>query len=66
MKAILDIISGIFWLVIRWLKIKDNPQNKYEAAKSDNAKAVTSGDKAAVNRALDRGVDWNPDRLRNE
>ena len=61
MSAILEIIKDVFWLVIRWFKIKDDPQNQYSKDKSDNESAVIGGDVGAVNRKLDADLDRLPD-----
>ena len=53
MGSIFSIISSVFWLVCRWLRIKDDPAAKYQKAKDENGKIVNTGDADAVNRRLD-------------
>lgn len=65
LKSAFTFLAELFWLIVRWKKKQDDPQSQYEKAKSENAKAVTSGDAAAVNAALDRSVDGLPDDARS-
>ena len=50
---ILSIISDTFWLICRWLKIVDNPVNKFEKDKEENSKIIANHDAAALNSKLD-------------
>lgn len=53
MKAILAIISFVLGLVTRYFRIKDDPDNRYTAAKNENATIIEKSDAAAINRKLD-------------
>jgi hypothetical protein len=60
MKAVFDIIAAIFWIVVRGLKIRDNPQNQYQKAKSENARIIRDADAPALNGKLDVLTDRLP------
>jgi len=56
-SAILKILAVIAKIGGWFFDRKVSPSHQYEEAKSENAKAVTSGDEDFVNRSLDRNID---------
>lgn len=61
-KAIFQFLANLLSVFLWWRKKADAPAAQYEKAKSDNAKAVLSGDTNAINRALDSDLDRVPDQ----
>ena len=57
MGSIFSIISSAFWLVCRWLRIKDDPANKYQKAKDENAEIIKTGNAGDLNSKLDNLTD---------
>jgi hypothetical protein len=64
MSNIGSILATVLKIVWRWLCHSDDPQVKYEKAKQENAKIITTGDQDAINRKLDVDTD-KLDRVRN-
>jgi hypothetical protein len=62
LTTICTVLGGAVLLILRYFKKKDSPTNQYEQAKSENAKAVTSGNANDLNAILDRNID----RLRDD
>lgn len=60
MKAILSILSSVFWLIVRIFKRRDDPQRQYERNRNENAKIIADGDADSLNRKLDAGVNRLP------
>ena len=50
---ILSIIATVLKIVWRWITNADNPQNKYDKAKQENAQIIATGDADALNKQLD-------------
>jgi hypothetical protein len=53
MKLIGTIIDFVFFFVKRWITKKDSPDNQYQQAKDQDAKAIIQGDQDAINSKLD-------------
>jgi glucose-6-phosphate dehydrogenase assembly protein OpcA len=66
LSAILNILSKLLTLFVWWKADKRDPANQYEQAKSDNAKAVTSGDADSVNARLDSDLDRLRDKFNRD
>ncbi len=51
-KAIIEIIKDIFWLIVRRKKQQDNPVTQIENERQQFQKAVVAGDENTVNAVL--------------
>ncbi len=51
-KAIIEIIKDIFWLIVRRKKQQDNPVTQIENERQQFQKAVVAGGESTVNAVL--------------